>query len=287
MVKLEHRLLFTHSFALLNPLQVEAALWSDLATTPIVPNKIKVQAELMPRLFTLRGMSDDTCSNLLERARRHEKYSRQPFFSALLFSDADTVAVAAHLSRRLLGDAPDGSHVLFRYFDPRVFSHLKWLLDTSQMALLMGRVTRWSWRNAAGDWEQHERVGAPSALSRLHLTPEQSSSLRRLGLLNKTLDQLKRVAPGIALDDRLAKRADALLHEAHAQHRLTDAADRRLYAEQAIVFHPAIHTHPQLLQRLARTREATTSYIGACRDLTPTTLRALAAELAPPTRTLA
>lgn len=276
---LHHRLLHAHDFALINPLQVESALWKDLPATPLLPEKISVQPEVMPRLIALRGMSDAACVDLLERAGRHERYSRHPYFSALLVADGDAPAIAAHLSRRLVIAMPDAGHALLRYFDPRVFRHLGWLLTEAQMNLLLGPVNQWSWRTAAGAWQQHSRIEAASTLSGLRLTSGQWDSLQRVGLLNKSLRQIERSAPGIAIDDRSARRVDTLLRDAYEQHRLTDEADRRLYAEQGIRFHPHIHRHPQLAERLARARDGQTSYLGACRDLDATNLQQFATEL--------
>lgn len=287
MADLSHHLLAAHDYALINPLQVEAALWRDLPATPLVTHGLDVRTDLMPRLLSLRDISEEACINLLERARRHERTSRHPFFSALLVAEADTPSVVAHLSQRLLIDAPDGQKALFRYFDPRVFRHLKWLLSNRQMTLLMGRTTRWSWRDTVGDWQQYERVGSPSVLSGMRLDSVQWRGLQRLGLLNKTLAQVARVNRRTALDDACAKGVDALLCEAHDKWRLYDDADRCLYAVQAITIHPAIHRHPRMQERLVLTRDSAGSFVAVCSDLNDTTLRTLAAELAPPTRMLA
>lgn len=285
--ELHHQLLFKHDHALINPLQVEAALWSDLPATPLLPRQVEVRPDLMPRLISLRDMSDAACTNLLERAQRHQKYSRHPFFSALLVSNTETPAVAAHLSRRLRIDTPDGGSALLRYFDPRVFRHLAWLLTDVQMGLLMGRITRWTWRDMTGAWRPYECVETPSPLSRFRLTAEQWGSLQRLSLLNKTLRQIARSGPGTTLDDGSAKRIDDLLREAYQQHRLDNDADRLLYAMQAVTIHPQIHRHPQIIQRLAHAHESSGGYVGACRNLDQTNLRQFATELAPPSRMLA
>lgn len=287
MADLHHRLLQAHDYAILNPLQVDADLWSDLPFTPLVPARVEVRPELMPRLFPLRGFSDTACANLLERVQRHEKYSRHPFFSALLVTDADTSAVAANLSNRLVIQTPDGGNALLRHFDPRVFRHLAWLLTDTQMTLLMGRIARWTWRDTARDWQQYDRIETPSVLSGFRVTPEQWDTLQRLGLLNKTLHQIEHREAGLVLADGSAKRIDALLREAWQQHRLTADADRRLYATQAVTIHPDIHRHPQIVQRLDRAHERPGGYVGACRDLDQTTLRQFATELAPPSRMLA
>lgn len=286
MTPLDHRLLFAQDFALLNPLQIENSLWSDLPVTPLLSEETRSQPQLVPQLLELRSLGDAERVELLERSDRHQRGSRHPYFSALLSTDATFDEVRAQLARHLMITAPDQTRALLRYYDPRVFKHLRWLLSEDQLNLLLGRIDTWHWQGGRGGWSNHRRCGT-SLLSRLYLQPEQWSTLQRLGLLNKSLQQIRRHLPDTTDDASLARRTDGFLDAAHQHYGLTDAADRCLFAVQAIVYHPAIHTHPQLLQRLARTREATSSYVGACRDLTPPTLRSLAAELAPPTRTLA
>lgn len=286
MAALDHRLLLANHFALINPLQVESALWRDLPATPIVPRDTRIQPDLMPHLLVLRGMSDATCVDLLERANRHEKYSRHPFFSALLTASADTPWVASHLSRRLVVRTPDTRAVLLRYFDARVFRHLRWLLTEAQINLLMGPIEFWTWRDTAGNWQRYRRGEALAVLSGLSLGSEQWGSLQRIGLINKCLRQIERHTPAVVLDDAIARRADTLLREAHDRCHLVDEADRCLYAEQGIRFHPRIHRHPQLVERLAHARNGKVGYVAACRDLDATILQRFATELTQPTRTM-
>ncbi|KGM53497.1 hypothetical protein N799_11495 [Lysobacter arseniciresistens ZS79] len=88
----------------------------------------------------------------------------------------------------------------------------------------------------------------------------------RLGVLNRTIVQLHRNAPEVALDDDALKRIDAHLQQAYDIHAMTDEADARLFAEQAFRC-PGIHDRTQLVQRLARARSGEISYVGACADI--------------------
>lgn len=283
---LDHRSLFAWDLALINPLQVGSSLWNDLPTVPLVPEEVEPQQQLMPRLLDLRDLSDTLRVSLLGRSQRHRRASRHPYFSALLRSEATTREVSAHLVRQLLVSAPDGSRALLRFYDPRVFRHLCWLLDGAQLSTLLGRIDAWCWCGGPAHWRTHQREGAATSL-RLRLQPRQWETLRRLDLLNKSLQQIERITPALAVDDAVAQRTDALLATAYREYGLADPADRCLFAVQATVFHPGIHSHPQLASRLVRARDAATSYVGACADLDDSTLRELASELAPPSRMLA
>jgi len=279
----DHRFLFGQDFALINPLQVDSGLWSDLPTVPLAQDTVAHQEHLVPRLLELRRLDDAVRVDLLERSRRHGRNSRHPYFSALLRTGASEWDVRAQLSRQLLTRAPDGSRALLRYYDPRVFRHLRWLLSDQQLRCLLGCVETWSWCAGSGEWQVQHR-GERSLLSTLRLQPGQWEALQRLDLLHRALRQLGRLVPGFDDDDAVARRADALLATAYQEQGLTDPADRCLFAVQAIAIHPGIHSHPHLASRLARVRDGEISYVRACRDLDDPTLRSLVSELAPPSR---
>lgn len=283
---LHHRFLLAHDFALINPLQVDSALWSDLPTVPLAHTAIDSGRHLLPRLLELRSLGDALCADLLERSAHHDRSSRHPYVSALIRSASNVQDLGSWLSRQLLITGPDRSPALLRYYDPRVFRHLRWLLSDAQLGFLLGSVEAWSWRDGSGNWQSQYR-GRHSPLPSLRLHAGQWDSLQRLGLLNESLRQIARIAPAIELGDDLARRTDALLASAYREHGLADPVDRRLFAVQAIVFHPRIHSHPQLARRLASARDGTGSYAAACGDLDDPTLRSFASELAPPSRMLA
>ncbi len=185
------------------------------------------------------------------------------------------------LSGRLIVRGPDKNLALLRYYDPRVFRHLRWLLEEDQMSLLLLGIESWNWCDADGQWQQFRPSGdAPRA--DLRLTAEQWGGLQRLGLLNQCLQNIGDREPGRTGDDAIAKSAYVLLQKSYEQHGLTDSADRCLYAEQGVRFHPEIHRHPALAERLARTHGGATSYVSACRDLDDIALQKFAKDLRQP-----
>lgn len=285
--ELHHRLLLEHDYAIINPLQVESVLWSDLPVTPLVPKPAETRAALMPRLLHLDDLSDGIRDDLLERARRHGNYSRHPFLSALLVADTSPRVLAAQLAQRLILRMPDGDSAFFRYFDPRVFHHLQWVLNENQMAVLMGHVVCWTWRDSAGSWQRYPRPEATIPLSTLRVDFSQWGALQRMALLNRALENIEQNLPGTEASGISTPRVDALLVEASRNHGLASDEDRLLYVVQAATLHPAIHCHPQIVQRLACGRGSSGGYVGACRDLDSTTLRRFVTELTSPSRTLA
>lgn len=275
---MDHRLLSEHAYAIVNPLRVERSHWADLQASPLIPNGLAARPDAVPLLLDLRTLDDATRIDLLQRADRHDRHYDTPMFSVLLKTDADLPRLQPHLSRQLLQLAPDGKRFLLRWYDSRVFRHLRWLLTPQQMNVLSGPVRAWTWRDGHREWRRHAVPSAPRVLSRLHLTADQYAVLGRIGVLNRTLAQVRRNAPGIALDDAAARLADQYLREAYDVHGLTLEADCRLYAEQGLRHSRWVHEDPQITRRLARVREQRVTYVGACADLDAARLAAPAVQ---------
>lgn len=276
---LDHRRLLAHDYALINPLQVDSQFWSDLPVESLAPSAA-ADAGLYPLLLEFARMATDRRIDLLDRDGAHRRHSRKPFFSALLRASGTWKDLAAHLCRQMVlrGPAPSRDQVLLRYYDPVVFRHLLWVLNQGQRSALMGVVTHWSWCDPQYGWQQYERENARDSTRRM-LDQAQWDSLKRIGLLNRSLQHWTRSEPDL-LEDHVDfyRRADALLSESWTVHQLQDEDDRRQYAALELR-HAGIHRHPHLVQRLALVPTGAMSYAEACCDLDPARLRSLVAEL--------
>lgn len=265
-IELWHRSLLEQDFGLINPLQVEASFWSDLPTTPVVPNGLESRTRLMPRLVALRAMTREARVELLDRMVQHERHSKRPLFSALIVATHASNPMAKPLASRLAVKDPEGDTALLRYYDPSVFAHLRWLLTDEQLSRLLRGIQTWTWRDANGQWQQ-TRPPHQAALSQFRLTREQWDTLRRLGLINRCLKNLAKKDEDIdGTNVQTAQTVDALLKQAYERHGLTDRDERSLYVEQAMRFDRDIHRHPELIKRLEQSRNGA-DYVGACADL--------------------
>lgn len=279
MHKLDHRRLLAHDYALINPLQVDSQFWADLPVESLAPSGA-VDAGLYPLLLEFARLPVDRRIDLLDREGAHRRHSRKPFFSALLRASGTCKELAAHLQRQMVleGPAPKRDPVLLRYHDPVVFRHLLWVLEPGQRSALMGGVTHWSWCDPQYGWQQYERENARYSTRRM-LDQAQWDSLKRIGLLNRSLQHWTRSEPDL-LEGHVDfyRRADALLSESWTVHRLQNEADRRQYAALELR-HAGIHRHPHFVERLALVATGAMSYADACGNLDPARLRSLAAEL--------
>lgn len=270
--RIDHRRLDEHRFAIINPLQVDRSQWAGLPVAALMPAGVSARPDSMPQLLALEALNESDRIDLLIRADAWDQVNDQPFFSLLLQSQVDTNRLALHLSRHLAVTTPDGGRALLRWYDPRTLRHLRWLITPAQWGILSGPVTAWTWRDAQRHWHTDECVGDFSPISSLRPTADQWAVIGRLGVLNRTLAQLRRNAPGLLLDDAACQRIDGLLCQAFDEIGLTDEADARLFVEQGLRYHHDVHRHPAIQQRLALARDQQTTYVGACADLDPDSL---------------
>lgn len=266
MSSLNYRALDEHDFAVINPLQVSSSQWQDLWSVSVVPASLQSQGHLMPMLVELRAMAKDARSMLFARAEAWDSAHDEPYFSALMRTSATNPQLASHLRARFIARNPAGGTCWLRFHDPRVFQHLLWILTPGQIQGLLGPVTLWTWRDVQGRWHARSRDDRAEAKSP-QLSAAQWDTLGRIGLLNRTLLRLARKYPALVMDDAFAQRVERLLAESFVRHGLKDEADRRLYVEQIIRFHPSIHQHPSLENRLAMARAGECTYVEACSDL--------------------
>ncbi|WP_081694603.1 DUF4123 domain-containing protein [Halomonas huangheensis] len=271
--------LLTHEYALLNPLIVEPEAWADLPCEPLVTPHANVRPHLLPQLIRLNELSSEARLALVERIGRHQRRG-VTFFCALLQSDASADVIAQHLKLHLeQRRTGDKRRWWLRFYDPHVFRHLCWQLEPEQMDRLLGPIAAWRWPDAQGDWHcQSHHSTKQYAMPQLMLDRKQWRRIDRLASLNAVLDTLLISAPEKAQEKALWQWVDILLSRAEKLP-LNQAEDRQLYAEQAVRFHPEIHSHPALKARLEDAREQGSSYSNSCADLDDAMLESMATEL--------
>lgn len=215
---LGHRELFSHDFALLNPVRIPEDRWQDLPVVPLRAPVFAAQPHLVPRLLPLRALDDDCQVELLERNGRHCVETGQPLFCALLASRLDAQPVAGALGARMVVRTPAGQAAWLRFHDPRVFSALAWWLEPGQLRCMLGPVLSWSWFDPRdGQWQCIERPGADGRdTARLRLTAAQWARLGRLPAVNRCLKMLARDGVSPRPLRPLVERLDALLEQAAA-----------------------------------------------------------------------
>lgn len=249
-MQLDHRLFEAHQYALINPLQIDrriALLWP---CEPIVPKELLGQEHLLPYLLKPGEMTPDARLVALEETVQYARdHGRSPF-SALLKCDAGSHQVRNHLARMMVRKF-EGEQMLFRYYDPRVWNALKWMLSPSQLDALLGPVKSWTaLASQGGRWQSYESKGhnkdAPQP------TSDQLHAISSLASVNRVIERLRQEGEGTE-DTALSKRVFDEMERAR-EHGLMDSDDKEAYAFASVHQSPEIHnTHRyQEALRIAR-----------------------------------
>lgn len=277
---MDHRLFLQHDFALINPLQLDAAQWTGLPTEPLVPDTVESQAQLMPRLVLLHDLAPDAKIALLDQSEAWQAAYDLPMLPILIQSAASAAAMTAHLKKQMLARHPAGHWFWIRFHDPRVFRHLRWLLDPAQMARLMGPASQWTWFDpSTSGWCTDPRPDA-DATTAARLDSRQWDGVFRMEVLNRALKGLGHEYPTVTFDQALYRQMDEAVRIAVEVEQLQDLDDQVAYACHAQRFGPAFHALPAVRRCLDDARAGACSYVGGIADLDPQ----LFASLTPPDR---
>lgn len=255
-----HRPFLAQTHGIIDPMQVAAAQFADLPVEPLNPPLLGRRLHNPPLLVSLHALPRQRRLELLARADAQLRDRGRPLFCTLLESDAPE-RVRSHLLSRMAPLQPRTGRVLFRVHDPRVFRHLRWLLDPWQMAHLIGPITSWSWHEPLSNtWRTHLRpsiVAPPEPLIR----PDQWSLLAQFACINGCLRELAERGAGHASTLLPALLADIAEGQAMG---LRESADLGCYALHRLDQGEAFAQEPTARRRLERVQQQGMSYRMAC-----------------------
>lgn len=268
------------SYALINPIQVEHDDWAWLPCEPLTTPNIGVREHLLPQLVYLSPVSGQSKKRLESLIAKYEKRGQQ-FLSALLNSTVYNDEMATHL-RSVLEQRRYGSrrHWWFRCYDPRVFSHLCWILNGRQMDRLLGPIQSWIWHSPGAGWHRIERASQPTRTVNVPLLEAlQWAFIDRISMLNKLVGRLQMLAPHKFKTFSDYRWLDTLLQKAQSTYGLSNSEDQCCFAQQAAQFHPLIHHHPAMQQRLSDSAKPGISYTELCEDLSDQALKEMVRQM--------
>lgn len=247
-IELDHRRVFSCSFALLDPAACRKPLlaaWDEAFTQhTLVPDGFAPQAGKLPRLVVLRDLTDKQRNTLLDLLLGHT--ADAPACAALLETEAGSERMVRHGLRLLAPHFPGNRRGIFRFYDPTVFEHLGWMLRPHELAALFGPITAWL-LPMRGRWHVQTPPHLPGATPvSFQLSSATWQRVQRIAAIHATLE----LAPTWqAAPAAWGPKADELLARAE-QHQLADRDDAIAFASHGLRWHADLDTHPRMASLL-------------------------------------
>lgn len=267
-------ILLRHDYALVDQLAVDS-LPDDLPVLPLVPHKLEKDAHLLPLLVVLSELSQERRLELQAQQDMASANGQAPLFTTLLSSPADPNKMRLHLKERLIVRLADNAKALLRYYDPRVFAQLQWILPTQCLASLFGPITQWS-VYLDDTWHSDS---APSEAHSVWLVDKPSSArLERIAMINQTLALLP-LETRAGKRTQLGEQIDRLLVYAQERYGFEREADRIAFALHSISVHPQFDLHASIRTLIASLTEQQQTYSDATALLEPAAWQRIAQDL--------
>lgn len=177
---------------------------------------------------------------LRAHAERARVSGAPPVICAILECDRATHRLQHHLSARLALPKPEGGTAIFRFYDPRVFAHLRWILKPEQLGALMGPVARWTYLDGQAGWVTVEGAKAPS--DDFALTDAQYKRVARIEIIERALEAL--CSNGAAIKPDMPSLLEAQLAKGETYG--LSGADLLAFALHGTVVSPYFDRHPRV-----------------------------------------
>lgn len=206
---------------------------------------------LTPHLYRLGKASAATIG---EHAQSVSRRGMPPTVCALLRADTEPDILREQLGRYCLAATPVSRWMYCRYFDPRVMTHLRWILAPDQLHALLGRIARWAYLDASSQWVEIDNEPQAPCRLRLTLDDTQYRLLTELPHLRACLQQWRAHDTRAPRDDREAGQRVAACLDHGREMGLRDPQDRVALALHELLIHPDIVRHPGVSNAIARAR---------------------------------
>jgi hypothetical protein len=210
---------------------------------------------LTPRLYRL---NEAALGEARELAQKQSLRGMPPTISGLIRAGVDASVLREQLSRTCLAATPSSRWTYCRFFDPRVMTHLRWILTPDQLDSLLGRIESWEFLDMSSQWVSLPHTPKPPRYLRLMLGEQQQRRLEDLPAIRTGLQQWRSHDPSAPSDDPQAGARVASSLERARELGLQDDADQLTLVLQELLIHPDLSQHPAVLEAIAKAQQDTT-----------------------------
>lgn len=190
------------------------------------------QSHLYPWLLCLNDIEPAVWETLIHQLEMNENDDDPPVICLYLKSKAPVHEIRDQLIKALyFTDENRQGHIL-RYYDPRVFFHLIWMLTPYQLTqvLHLNDVSQWTfWLE--GKWYSWE-IPVVHLMAQEEKQTSPFKKLLRCGLVNQVLDKLPRI-DDLRHRQKISMEIDRLIFQA-MQHQLLTKKDQIAFAIQGL-----------------------------------------------------
>lgn len=209
---------------------------------------------LTPHLYRV---TESAAGQARVRAEALSRHGMPPTLCALLRADIDPGVLQEQLSRFCLVATPATRWMYCRFFDPRVMTHLRWILTPHQLHSLLGRIERWEFLDSRSQWISMGNEPQAVHQLRLMLDEKQQRDLTALPLLRDCLMQWRAHDSQAPRDDEQAgARVAKSLARARAKG-LEDEGDQVALTLHELLIHPDVLQHSDVAHAVAMAKEGT------------------------------
>ena len=205
----------------------------------LVPDARPELAGTAPMLYCAEHPHEQLAA-LREQAERDRAAGAPPVMCAILECDKASTRLQRHLADRLIVPKPAEGTAILRFYDPRVFAHLRWILKPEQLGALIGPVARWSYLDGTGGWVTVDGAKAPN--NDFTLTNGQYKQVERIEVIERALQALR--GSGAAIKPDMPSLLDAQLAKGET-YGLSNA-DLLAFALHGTVVSPYFDRHPRV-----------------------------------------
>jgi hypothetical protein len=177
---------------------------------------------------------------LRERAEQRRALGAPPVICAIVESDKASHRLQQHLADRLILPKPTEGTAIFRFYDPRVFAHLRWILKPEQLGALLGPAARWTYLDRQAEWVTVDGAKVPNG--DFSLTSAQYKQVERIEVIERALEALR--GNGAAITPDMPSLLDAQLAKGETYG--LSGGDLLAFSLHGTVVSPYFDRHPRV-----------------------------------------